>query len=56
MNDIPPQDSGTWEQMRYAIDLPPFQTDQDELKFYIWNKEGQHFYIDDMMVSLHKIK
>lgn len=56
MNDVPPQDHGTWEQMRYAFDLPAFKTANDELKFYIWNKEGQHFYIDDIMVSLHLIK
>jgi hypothetical protein len=56
MNDVPPKDLGTWEQMRYAFDLPAFRTAEDELKFYIWNKEGQHFYIDDMMVSLHLMK
>lgn len=56
MNDVPPQDVGEWKQMHYTVALPPFRTENDVLKFFIWNIEGQHFYLDDMHVTLQAIK
>ena len=43
--------SNNWKQIKLSFELPAPKSDNDVLKIYIWNKDKQRFYIDDLEVN-----
>jgi len=52
---LPDSVFGLWRNEQAAFILPPTETSSGIMKFYIWNKEGDQFLIDDMEVLIYNI-
>ena len=46
--------SNKWEQLDYRIILPAIQSENYQLKFYIWNKGLDNFLIKDIHIKIYK--
>jgi hypothetical protein len=40
-----------WKQAKLSFELPKPKSGDDILKIYIWNKDRQRFFVDDLMIS-----
>ena len=40
-----------WRQAEFSFELPKPKTPDDILKVYVWNKDRQRFYMDDLIIS-----
>jgi hypothetical protein len=50
MNPLPDDRPGQWERIRYRIPLTDALLPDQEVRFYIWNKERGTFLLDDVSV------
>ncbi len=41
----------TWNKLLLNIKMPEIKSDEDEIKFFIWNKNTDEIYIDDFLIE-----
>lgn len=50
---LPDQQSETWREGSIGFKLPEISVDFKQIKFYIWNLEGQTFYLDSLQLGFY---
>jgi len=40
-----------WNKLSLKIKLPEIKSDDDEIKFFIWNKNTDEIYVDDFLIE-----
>ncbi len=52
MKRLPDQKTGEWRQASIGFKLPAITPATEKIKFYVWNKEKQTFYINRIAIKL----
>jgi hypothetical protein len=52
---VPDRITGRWRKAEAGFRLPVLHDDAIQIRFYIWNKDRQTFFLDDMEIRLYEI-
>ncbi|MBP6977202.1 MAG: hypothetical protein PHD61_11800 [Bacteroidales bacterium] len=55
LKSVPDRITGQWRQAETGFRLPVLYDDAVQIRFYIWNKDRQFFFLDDMGIRLYEI-
>jgi hypothetical protein len=55
VNELPQNNTMTWREWNYSIELPKILYPNYKLTFYVWNITKQKFYIDDLDVKIYEV-
>lgn len=50
---LPDDKTGVWKKAEIGFKLPEIKDDFAQIKFYIWNIEGQQFYVDNLRLRFY---
>ena len=56
VSEIPPRNPNQWVEEEYSIEIQEIKNSTDLIKIYIWNKEKQPFFIDDVELNIIAIE
>lgn len=52
IRDIPPEYSNRWKTIQHTVLIKEIRNPKDRIKLYIWNKEKEPFWIDNIQVRI----
>ena len=55
VNEVPPNSSNSWKSVEYSIEIPIVKSKTDRIKMYVWNKNKDPFYLDNIKIEILKI-